>query len=87
MAPHSPYLPPEDLRPGRFRVRVRGSTCGTCGPACVVPGRSYFDLGVYHALYAAEVRSADRLAGRLLDGLATLDRLDRVPRARLRRSR
>jgi arylsulfatase A-like enzyme len=79
MAPHAPYLPPEDLRPEPhpgagpwFDVWNMG------GDAKVAPGRSYFDLGVYRAMYAAEVLSADRLVGRLLDGLATLDRFDRA---------
>lgn len=78
MAPHSPYLPPEDLRPEAhpgtgpwFNVWNMGGT------ASVAPGTTYFDLGVYRALYAAEVRSADRIVGRLFDGLAELDLLDR----------
>jgi arylsulfatase A-like enzyme len=77
MAPHSPYMPPADLRPELhpgtgpwFNVWNMG------GDARVAPGRSYFDLGVYTSLYAAEVRSADRLVGQLFDGLATLDLLD-----------
>lgn len=77
MAPHSPYVPPRDLRPELhpgsgpwFDVWNMG------GDARVATGRSYFDLGVYTTLYAAEVRSADRLAGRLFDGLAALGLLD-----------
>ncbi len=78
MAPHSPYLPPADLRPELhpgagpwFNMWNMGAT------AIVAPGRGYFDLGVYRTLYAAEIRSADRLVGRLFDGLAALDLLDR----------
>jgi arylsulfatase A-like enzyme len=77
MAPHSPYVPPADLRPELhpgtgpwFNMWNMG------GDGRVVPGRSYFDLQVYTSLYAAEVRSADRLVGQLFDGLATLDLLD-----------
>lgn len=78
MAPHSPYLPPEDLRPilqpgnGRwfnvlnmhpFEARVEGL-------------KTYFDKGVYNDLYAAEVASSDRLFGRFIDGLTSLGLLD-----------
>jgi arylsulfatase A-like enzyme len=75
MAPHSPYVPPADLRPEIhpgagpwFNVWNMG------GESFVERHRAYFDRGVYATLYAAEVRSADRLTGRLLDGLAALGR-------------
>ena len=70
--PGPPYVPPEDLRPALhpgsgpwFNMWNMG------GNARVVPGKSYFDLGVYTALYAAEIRSADRLVGRFLAGLGS----------------
>jgi arylsulfatase A-like enzyme len=80
MAPHAPYLPPEDLRqpprPGDgpwlnalnmpFHVaRLEG-------------GRAYFDRKVYLDSYAAEVASVDREFGRLLAGLERIGLADRA---------
>ncbi|HEY2388022.1 MAG TPA: sulfatase [Candidatus Binatia bacterium] len=77
MAPHSPYVPPEDLRPPLRRDGPWVNVWNMGNVGRVAPGTSYFDLGVYRALYAAEVRSADRIAGRFFDELAALDLLDR----------
>jgi arylsulfatase len=76
MAPHSPYLPPEDLRPPLRRDGPWFDVWNMSTTGQVAPGTSYFDLGVYRALYAAEVLSADRIAGRFFDELAKLDLLD-----------
>ncbi len=78
MAPHWPYLPPADLRP---------ENDGWNGPwfnvlnmskheAPLAHRRPSFDRGVYTALYAAEIASADRLCGQLLRGLDALDALE-----------
>ncbi len=69
MAPHSPYLPPADLRPPSEPSGPWFDVWNMGGDSRIAPGHAYFDLGRYRRAYAAEVRSADRLAARLFDGL------------------
>ncbi len=78
MAPHSPYIPPDDLRPPPPATRGPWfDVWNVQAPEARLEGnRTSFDRDVYAAAYAAEVASADRLAGRLLDGLAAADVLD-----------
>ncbi len=78
MAPHSPYIPPDDLRPPPSATRGPWfDVWNVQAPEARLAGnRTSFDRDVYAAAYAAEVASADRLAGRLLDGLAAAGVLD-----------
>lgn len=77
-APHSPYLPPLDLRPAlRPGAGPWFNVLNMPGHLARVEGlRTYFDRGVYRALYEAEVASMDRQVGRLIQGLAALGVLD-----------
>ena len=71
MAPHSPYIPPDDLAT-RFASAPGGwfDVWNVQGPEARLAGRRIsFDRGAYATAYAGEVASADRLGGRLLDGL------------------
>jgi arylsulfatase A-like enzyme len=78
MAPHSPYIPPDDLRPALARERGPWFNVWNmqAPEAQLADRRTSFDRDVYAAAYAAEVASADRLTGRLLDGLAAAGVLD-----------
>ncbi|MBI3766951.1 MAG: sulfatase [Deltaproteobacteria bacterium] len=78
MAPHSPYIPPDDLRPDLARERGPWFNVWNmqAPEAQLAARRTSFDHDVYAAAYAAEVASADRLTGRLLDGLAAAGVLD-----------
>jgi len=78
MAPHSPYIAPDDLRPPPAPQRGPWfDVWNVQAPEARLAGnRTSFDRDVYAAAYAAEVASADRLAGRLLDGLAAAGLLD-----------
>jgi arylsulfatase A-like enzyme len=78
MAPHSPYVPPIDLRP---ELRPgRGAWFNVLNMpfalARVAGLETYFDREIYRELYAAEVTATDRQVARLIDGLERLDILD-----------
>jgi arylsulfatase A-like enzyme len=74
MAPHSPYLPPNDLVPARPTRFSWFNVWNMQQPeARLEDQRTSFNREVYAAHYAAEVASADRLVGYFLDGLAGVD--------------
>jgi arylsulfatase A-like enzyme len=74
MAPHSPYLPPADLRPQLEPGRGEWFNVFNMpfANARVEGLKTYFDRDVYLDLYTAETASVDRDIARLLAGLDNL---------------